>query len=75
MAKLWGVRRLPLPQTKRHEQRNSKPTRNKKKKSKERVSAFLGFSLRIDWNGVSNFETLPYISGFYLRSSHENVAW
>ncbi|KAM1107347.1 hypothetical protein EV1_004076 [Malus domestica] len=74
MAKLWGVRRLPLPQTKRHEQRNPKPTRNKKKKSKERVSAFLGFSLRIDWNGVSNFETLLYISGFYLRSSHENVA-
>ncbi|KAM1570693.1 hypothetical protein ACFXTH_035800 [Malus domestica] len=50
MAKMWEVRRLPLPQTKRHEQRNPKPTKDKGKKSKERVSAFLGFSLRINRN-------------------------
>ncbi|TQD77852.1 hypothetical protein C1H46_036600 [Malus baccata] len=41
MAKLWGVRRLPLPQTKRHEQRNPKPTRNKKKKSKEWIQTWV----------------------------------
>ncbi|KAB2636686.1 myosin-9-like [Pyrus ussuriensis x Pyrus communis] len=32
MAKMWEVRRLPLPQTKRHEQRNPKPTKDKRKK-------------------------------------------
>ncbi|TQE13750.1 hypothetical protein C1H46_000757 [Malus baccata] len=37
MAKMWEVRRLPLPQTKRHEQRNPKPTKDKGKKSKEQA--------------------------------------